>query len=349
VTDTRTARLTGGLLAGLLAAPGLLTGTAAASTGGSSGSTPFIASAHENPDFTVTLPLHMGTSSGQKVYYVVTDTDDGGLAQHDGVNTSQKLANARGSGAVQKVSLNPDGSVDFPATVNFSAQQRQVVAGPDGFPPDLARPGAIGAAEYSPLIQLPDGTVENAPQLSNDSGQANKVVSLDKVRLTVTYRETHGFQGGKPVHYISTDASSETAAALENVTYAPKLNAAPEVNDDSTASSRASLAAFTNGQTGAGNRNRQGLNSAILDGLDPLNVLRWNPGQGRYSPLWDVHLTQWSAAGVNAGRNTVQKDFGQVQNLADHGTAVGFNGSAAGTTFAASGFIVDCPIVAFGD
>jgi len=78
-------------------------------------------------------------------------------------------------------------------------------------------------------------------------------------------------------------------------------------------------------------------------------VLRWNPGQGRYSPLWDVHLTQWSAAAVNAGRNTVQKDFGQVQNLADHGTAVGFNGSAAGTTFAASGFIVDCPIVAFGD
>ena len=126
------------------------------------------------------------------------------------------------------------------------------------------------------------------------------------------------------------------------------MNNAPTLNDDSTASSRASLAAFTNGQTGANNPNRQGLNSAILDGPDPLNVLRWNPSQGRYSPLWDVHLTQWSAAAVAAGQNVVQTDFGQVQNLAANGTVVGFNGTASGTAFAASGFIVDCPIVAFG-
>jgi hypothetical protein len=30
------------------------------------------------------------------------------------------------------------------------------------------------------------------------------------------------------------------------------------------------------------------------------------------------------------------------------GMVVGFNGTAAGTAFAPSGFIVDCPIVAFG-
>ena len=40
-------------------------------------------------------------------------------------------------------------------------------------------------------------------------------------------------------------------------------------------------------------------------------------------------------------------DFGNVQNLADQGTVVGFNGTAQGTTFAASGIIVNCPIVAF--
>lgn len=170
-------------------------------------------------------------------------------------------------------------------------------------------------------------------------------VGLDLAHHTVTYRETRGFQGGKAVHYISTDASDPVAAALENATHAPALNAAPCGNDDGTGSARASLAAFTNGQTGAANAQRQGPNSAIVDGQDPLNVLRWNPSQGRYSPLWDVHLTQGSAA---AGQNVRQTDFGQVQNLADHGVVSGFDGTQAGTTFAASGFIVDCPIVAFG-
>jgi hypothetical protein len=337
------ARWAGALLLPLLAIP-----AAAGTAFASDGSSPFITSAHENPNFTVTLPLHVGTSGGQKVYYIITDTSNGNVSQADGANTSQKLANAAGSGAVEKVTLNPDGTVNFPATVNFSAQQRVVTPGPQGFPPAQAQPAAVGDPGYSPLIQLPNGTVENAPQLANSTGQADKVVSIDTTNLTATYKETHGFQGGKPVHYISTDSSDQTTAALENVTYAPALNSAPGLNDDSTASSRASLAAFTNGQTGAANPKRQGLDSAILDGLDPLNVLRWNPSQGRYSPLWDVHLTQWSAAAVNAGQNTVQSDFGQVANLAANGTVTGFNGTAQGTRFAASGFIVDCPIVAFG-
>jgi hypothetical protein len=337
-----------GIAAGALVLPFVLVplagGTAAADGTGSL----FITSAHENPDFTVTLPLHVGTSHGQTVYYIVTDTNNGQVAGADGLNNSQKLANAARTGAVQQVSIDADGTVDFPATVNFAAQQREVLPGRQGFPPDVAQSSAVGDPGYSPLIQLTDGTIENAPQIANATGQANKVVSLDLAHHTVTYRETHGFQGGKPVHYISTDASDPVAAALENVTFAPALNAAPTVNDDGTGSARASLAAFTNGQTGAANPQRQGLNSAILDGRDPLNVLRWNPSQGRYSPLWDVHLTQWSAAALAAGQNLRQTDFGQVQNLADHGVVAGFDGTPAGTTFAASGFIVDCPIVAFG-
>ncbi len=313
-----------------------------------SGQQLFISSAVENADGTVTLPLHVGTSHGQTVYYIVTDTNDGATAQALGINRPQKLANAGNTGAVQQVGFNPDGSVDFPATVNFSAQQRRVTAGPQGFPPSLAQPSAVGEPGYSPLIQLPNGVIENAPHIANASGQANKVVAIDRVNLTVTYRETSGFQGGNPVKYISTDASDPTAAALENVTFAPALNNAPTLNDDSTASSRASLAAFTNGQTGAGNPERQGLNSAIRDGLDPLNVLRWNPSQGRYSPLWDVHLTQWSPAAVAGGQNLRQTDFGQIINLAAHGQVAGFDGTPDGTVFAATGFIVNCPIVSLG-
>jgi hypothetical protein len=202
----------------------------------------------------------------------------------------------------------------------------------------------VGNPGYSPLIQLPNGVVENAPQVANNTGQANKITSIDFTHMTVTYKETGGFQGGKALRYASFDSSDRTTATIEHVTYAPALNNLPTLNDDSTASARASLAGFTNGQTGAANPNRQGLNSAILDKLDPLNVLRWNPTQGRYSPMWDAHLTQWQ---VPVAQRTLQTDFGTVQGLADHGTVVGFNGTAQGTTFAASGIIVNCPIVAF--
>jgi hypothetical protein len=300
----------------------------------------FITSASEHADGTVTLPLYRGVSKGQTVYYIILDASDGNAADRYGVNRSQKLANAANTGLVQRVSV-VNGVVSFPGTVDFSPD-RVVVPGPQGFPPLDAQPGARGDADYSPLIQLPDGTVLNAPQIANASGQADKVVSIDTVSLTVTYRETNGFQGGKPVKYVSTDASDEGAAVLEDVTYAPKLNQAPQFfGDDSTASAFTSLAAFTNGQTGAANGQRQGLNSALLDGLDPLNVLRWNPSQGRYSPLWDVHFAQWSQQAISSGQNTRQIDWGQVQNLADQGLITPFGGG----TFDTSRFIVNCPIV----
>ena len=130
-------------------------------------------------------------------------------------------------------------------------------------------------------------------------------------------------------------------AALENVTYAPALNAAPFAGGDGTDSSRTTLVAFVNGQTGAGNPQRQGLNSALLDGLDPLNLLFWAPNQGRYSPLWDVHPGQWSAAAIAAGQNNRQTDRSTLLNLVQQGAVTG----PGGATFGPGGFIVNCPII----
>ncbi|MBI5068015.1 MAG: hypothetical protein HZB56_07230 [Deltaproteobacteria bacterium] len=314
------------------------TTSAPSRTGGSR--TLFVRSAVEHPDFTVTLPLHRGQSGGDTVWYVIFDSSSGADADALGVNRSQKLENARGSGAVQKVSM-AGGEVEFPATVNFSYAARSVVPGPTGFPPDAFQYSARGQDGYSPLIELPDGTIRNAPHVANSTGLSPKVVSIDLAGGTVTLEETPGFQGGKAVRYVSTDSSHPLAAALENVTFAPALDAAPTLGDDGTDSSRTSLAAFVNGQTGAQNPQRQGLNSAVLDGLSPLNVLRWNPGQGRYSPLWDVHAAAWSAAAVASGANTRQTDFGDVLGLASHGLVT----SPDGSPFAAAGIVVNCPIV----
>jgi hypothetical protein len=307
----------------------------------SGGQTLFISSAVEHADDTATFPLHRGTKGTQTIWYMVLDSSDGKKAKELGVNQSSKLVNAKGTAAVQKVKL-VNGVIDFPATVDFRPL-RKIQAGPIGspFPPALAEPGAVGEPNYSPLIELPDGTILNAPHVINNSGQADKVVGADTVAGTVIYRETRGFQGGKAVKYVSTESSNPLAAALENVTWAPALDAAPFAGGDGTDSARASLAAFVNGQTGAGNPERQGLNSALQDGLDPLNVLAWNPSQGRYSPLWDVHLAKWSQQAVAAGQNTHQTDFGKLKNLAQKKTIT----APGGTAFGASGFIVNCPIV----
>lgn len=304
----------------------------------------FIPSAIENvAEDTVKLPLYKGTSKGQTVWYVLLDASNGDAAKRYGINRADKLQNARNTAAVQKVRF-VNGLIEFPATVDF-APERVVTPSAEGFPPVAVQPGAVGQPGYSPLIQLPDGTILNAPHVANASGQADKVVTLDMVGKNLEYRETEGFANGKEVYYVSTDSSDFAAAALEGVTFAPQLNNAPFLGGDGTNSARASLAAFTNGQLGADNPQRQGLSSALLDGLSPLNVIRWTPNQGRYSPLWDVHLSVWSPSAVAAGTNLLQKDFGDVTGLADDGLISGVNGAAFGPT----GFIVNCPIISQED
>lgn len=301
----------------------------------------FIASAVEHADNTVTLPLYRGISGGQNVYYIVLDASDGAAADQYRVNKAQKLANAANTSAVQHVTV-VNNVIQFPGTVDFRPVRALTPnKNGTGFPPESFAPGAVGADNYSPLIQLPDGTILNAPQIANNTGQSDKITSIDMARMTVTLGETDGFQGGKPVKYLSTDASNPLAATLENATYAPKLDGAPSAGDDSTHSSRAELVAFVNGQTGANNPQRQGLSSAILDGLAPLNVLAWNPSQGRYSPLWDVHLGAWSAQAVASGQNLRQTDVGTITNLAEQGQI----SNPDGTAFGAAGFIVNCPII----
>jgi hypothetical protein len=313
---------------------------ASGSDPGGSGRSVFLASAVEHENFTVTLPLRRGTSQGRTVWYVVIDSSSGEDASAKGVNESQKLAHAAGTAAVQPVSV-VGGVVDFPATARFDVRPRSVVPGPNGFPPLAAEPSAEGEPGYSPLAQAPDGTVENAPHVANASGVHPKVVSIDYAAGTVTLQETAGFSGGKAVRYVSMDSSLDVAAALENVVYAPALDAAPTAGQDGTDQARASLAAFVNGRTGAANPERQGLNSAILDGLSPLNVLAWTPNQGRYSPLWDVHLAAWTAAAKTRGLDLRQEDFGDVTGLAEHGLVT----APDGRPFRASGFIVNCPII----
>jgi hypothetical protein len=301
----------------------------------------------------VTYPLYRGTSQGRDVRYVITEASDLSVAKALGVNYAPKLAQAAGAAAVQNSSsqVGSGNGIDFPASVDFSPTH-VLVPGPTGFPPSAAQPGAVGEPGYSPLVQVlfrGKKVVLNAPQIANATGQADKIVSISGNQRTVSYRETDGCYDNESVHYASFDASDPGAAAIEDVTYAPGLAAAPSAGCSDAAvvaanCSRESLIAFINGQTGATNPERQGLNAAILDGPPPLNILQEIPEQKSqfdYSPLWDVHLEAWTAAAAAAGLNLRQTDFTAAMQQVTDGNATGFPNPA----FGPSGIVVNCPVV----
>src|SRR5215470_17638715 len=302
----------------------------------------------------VTYPLYHGSSRGRGVSYVITDASNLSVARVLGVNYTPKLAQAAGSAAVQNSTsqLGSGNGVDFPASVDFSPTH-VLTPSPTGFPPAAAQPGAVGEPGYSPLVQVVfrDKTVVlDAPQIANATGQADKIVSIAANRRTVSYRETDGCYDNESVHYASFDASNPVAAAIEDVTYAPNLDAASSAGCADAAvlaanCSRESLIAFTNGQAGAINLQRQGLNAAILDGPSPLNILQEIPEQKSqfdYSPMWDVHLETWTGAAAAARLNLRQTDFSAALQQVTDGNATGF---PAGSPFGPSGFIVNCPVV----
>lgn len=303
---------------------------------------------------TVTYPFYRGTSQGRDVRYVITDASTRSAADALGVNYVPKLAQAAGTPAVQNSTseVGSGNGIDFPASVDFSPT-RIIIPGPTGFPPAAAQPGAVGEPGYSPLVQVlfrGKPVVLNAPQIANATGRADKIVSISGNHRTVTYVETDGCYDNESVHYASFDASDPGAATIEDVTYAPALAAAPSAGCADPAvvaanCSRESLIAFTNGQTGATNPERQGLNAALLDGPPPLNILQEIPeptSQFDYSPMWDVHLEAWTPAAVAAGLNLRQTDFTAAMDQVSNGNATGF---PAGSPFGPSGIVVNCPVV----
>ncbi len=301
----------------------------------------FISSALEDTTTDrATLRVHPAIDDdGETARYVVTESSDKRDAERRGVNHSSKLANARGTAAVQSGWFDRRGVLHVEDTVDF-APERVVTPGPGGFPPLAAAPGAVGQADYSPLVQLPNGTVINAPHVMNATGSHDKLTT-PIAHGRATFQESEGFYDGEEVYYVSFDASQPDVAALEGVTHAPNLNTAPGLgSNDRRTSARSGIAPFTNGQTGIDNPNRQGLNSALLGEGDPLNVIQTRPRQDDYSPLWDVHLSVWSAAAVAAGHNVVQTDFDDIIDLAEDGAIVGPAGG-----WGAVGAIVNCPVI----
>jgi hypothetical protein len=245
---------------------------------------------------TVRLPLYPGDVQGQRVWYVLLDASDSGLAHDLGVNFAPKLANMAIScpACVQTVTLdsptaaqNPFG----PAVVHFAgapdfSPTRVAEPGPDGFPLAAFQPGAVAGPGYSPFIQIAGSpVVYNAPIVATGDGPFDVVHHSntgDRVlgvhiappsppgqflESWVDMLFVKGFDAGEPIIYLSTDAGQPLTAVLVRSTLVPALDqAAYNGGDDFLGSARERLFGFINGQTGADNQQAQGFVHLARDG-----------------------------------------------------------------------------------
>src|SRR6266567_3743466 len=247
---------------------------------------------------TVRLPLYPGEAHGQKVWFLLLDASDAGLAHDLGVNYAPKLADI-GIGCpacVQTVTIdnptpaqNPFGPalVHFQGAPDFSPT-RIAVPGPNGFPLAKFQPGAVAGPGYSPFIQIAGSpVVYNAPIVATGDGPfdvvhhtntGDRVLGIHIAPATAPSGQfleswvdmlfVKGFDAGQPIIYLSTDAGQPLTAVLERSTYVPALDKASfNGGDDFLGSARERLFGFINGQTGANNPQAQGFVHLIKDGF----------------------------------------------------------------------------------
>jgi hypothetical protein len=251
---------------------------------------------------TVRLPLYPGTAyagtpHAEKVWYVLLDASDPGVAHDLGVNYAPKLANIAVSdpAAVQTATLDsptPQQNRFGPAVVNFAgapdfSPTRIATPGPNGFPLAKFQPGAVAGPGYSPFIKIAgSNVVYNAPILATGNGPFDVVHHTntgDRVlgihiagpskpgQFAESWADVllvKGFDAGQPILYLSTDAGQPLTAVLERSVYVPALNDASfNGGDDFLGSARERLFGFVNGQTGTGNPQSQGFVHLVKDGF----------------------------------------------------------------------------------
>jgi len=311
----------------------------------------------------VTLPIFRGVQGdGKTVYYIITEASDFDVAKQMGINFAPKLAKAVGTAGAQSVTL-VNGIMHFPGNVDFSPVFK-VVAGPPPtyFPPKVANPGGIGDAKWSPVVVLPSGLVLNAQQVHNPTGSHKRVKSLDLAKRTVTLSILDGVQGGRQYYYhLVTDASASIAAVLEKGVYAPRLAKVPAFGE-SLLSENSALLGFSpvlNGTTVEGSGEDQGFSTALHNGIDPINVFPIPPDNedatNNYSPLWDAHVSQWTAKAIQEGKVHRIHSMAEQKQLIAEGylTSAYINPPGPGNPYVGglrpTGAIIDCPVVAQPD
>ncbi len=310
---------------------------------------------------TITLPLYKGYIKGSRtpVWYILTDVDDQQVASYLGINYSAKLTYA--GPAARTANFDSNGDLIFNAgTVDFSPQ-RVLMPGSSSaaFPPAVSQPGSVGDANYSPFVRVLNagGVIYNAPivaygvqasEINFPNGNVDyskvhdQVLAIDPTNETVTLQLVNGFSFGRPLWYISMDASTQLVAGIEGNTYAPRLSKLETGGDDSFSSPVERIFIAINGAMDCANPQRQGLDAAITDGYRPNNTFGGVPFIANdYSPAWNGQLYQWTQDAIDKGyRSQLREEF-RILTYAQDGLITGPDGAPFGD----SKFVINCPPV----
>jgi hypothetical protein len=188
-----------------------------------------------------------------------------------------------------------------------------------------------------PQINFPNGNPDY--RLVHD-----QVRKIDPVAGTVTLNLVNGFSFGRPVLYISMDASIPLSATVEHATLAPLLANLPLGQDDSFSSAVERIFIATNGppQNGCANPQHQGLFATLTDEFRPNNIFGGIPTIALdYSPIWDANVFEWTQEAIDLGyRSQLREEF-QILDFVERGFLTG----PGGATFGSTGFAINCPIV----
>ena len=189
--------------------------------------------------------------------------------------------------------------------------------------------------------------------MSDEQRMLDRVVALDVSRGRATLRITRGYADARTAWYLSTEASDPIVAALEGATWAPTLATAPAAGTTTPGSARSAIVAIANGETDRESPERQGMQSALLDGLAPLNILEGAPDERSarpaYTPVWDLHLVMWTPAAIAAGQRRKVITLAEARAFAERGLLVSAMPGAPNSLLAglhAVGVVINCPVVA---
>ncbi|MBW4583322.1 MAG: hypothetical protein KME42_27465 [Tildeniella nuda ZEHNDER 1965/U140] len=311
---------------------------------------------------TVTLPLFKGRSpKGEPVYYIITEASDFNVAKKLGINFAPKMKNAIGSAGAQTVTMN-GGLIQFKGNVDFSPEYQVEPGSPNPFPPKVAKPGAIGDAQWSSMVVMPSQVVLNVQMVHNGSGSHDRLIALDLKKQTVTMSILDGFQGGKQYFYhLVTDVSAEVPSVLEKGVFAPRLANLPEIGK-SRATDRSALLGFSpvlNGITDTRTGQDQGFTASLANGgIDPINIFPIPPSNddrsaaNNYSPLWDAHVNMWTDAAIKANKVRRITSFEDLKGLVEAGlvTSASINPEGPGNPWLfglrPTQAIINCPVIA---
>ena len=306
----------------------------------------------------IRLPLHRGRlSSGETVWFVLTDVSDFATSRKMGLTWAPSLSNAKGLASTRVAEMDEANNFTFKSgRVDFSPVQA-LKAGetPNFFPPSLARAGSVGDAHYSPLVRVANrkDIVFNAPMIAFNVGPekisfcggnpdysvvTNSVASICPDKGTVDLKLRFGFADGKHLRYLSFDANSQRSATLEASTFAPAEN------DVLQSGATQIIYTIVNGKTGQNDSERQGLNSALSGEGPSLDVLAdFKEVSAGYSPMWDVQLAVWTKEAIERNQRKLITNGEDITANSGRGLLVSPGGGPVRTI----GNLVNCPVVGF--